>query len=123
MNNMPKFEKKIKDNIITPARQQINTSGYGIIMNYDPGMNQATVMMSAMGSDFYGQMYHNVPCPTNIGVQVVAPEPGRPCFVNFKDNNDSYPVIVTYFNHVYAQVDFSRQTTATNNTPRYMLDM
>lgn len=81
MNN-PKFEQKIKQNILNPQTRQSAeySSGYGFIIQYYPTSNTADVMMSQKDSVDTGTIYKNVPCPTNIGIQTVAPEPGRHCF-------------------------------------------
>lgn len=118
----PKFEEKIKEKIVQPAFDTSTTPGYGIIINYDAVSNTATVQMAQSGSGSIGAVLNNVPCPTSVGIQGVAPEPGRPCFVMYKDNI-SNPVIVTYFNHKYAQIDYARQTQAINNTPRFLMQI
>ena len=120
----PKFESKVKQNIVNPHSDQRSRSGYAIVMSYDSVNNTANIQMSRPESPGMGQVYKDVPCPTTIGVQAVAPEMGRPCFVDFKGNGNSsdyYPVITTFFNHVYSQIDYTKQTSAVNNTPRYIL--
>ena len=122
----PKFENKIKQNIVAPNTQQRNMSGYAIVLTYNGNTNTASIQMGKPGSPGLGKIYKDVPCPTNIGLQGVAPELGRPCFVDFKGNGNSsdyYPVITTFFNHVYNEIDFEKQNTAVNNIPRYILGM
>lgn len=103
---------------------QAISSGYGVVLSYDPASNTANVQMSKQDTSEMGQVYKNVPCPTNIGVQAVAPEQGRPCWVDFKGSgtsSDYFPVITTFFNHVYSIIDEPRQSPSVNNTPRYIL--
>lgn len=120
----PKFENKIKQNIINPNNNQSSRSGYGIVIAYNSASNTASIQMGKPHGPGMGQVYKDVPCPTTIGVQAVAPEMGRPCFVDFKgggNSSDYYPVITTFFNHVYNKIDYTKQTQAINNTPRYIL--
>lgn len=123
MAQHPKFEQKLTERVVQPQMEQTAQAGYGIVYEYDSFNNTATVVMANRGSDDVGDLYRNVPCPVQLGVQNVAPEPGRPCWVAFKDNSPNFPIIVTYFNHVYAEVDYQRQTKAVTTTPRYMFDM
>jgi len=123
MNN-PNFEKKVNQKIVKPGMIQGVTSGYGIVLSYDPNANTANVQMVKQNNPTMGQVYKNVPCPTTIGVQGVAPEMGRPCWVDFKGSgtsSDYFPVITTFFNHAYNQIDYPKQGPSVNNTPRYIL--
>lgn len=119
-NKYPKLTKSIKENIVQAHAQQQAVPGYGIVMNYEPSTNTATVLMASPGSDQPGEIHKEVMCPTNIGVQSVAPEPGRPCWVVFKNNNIAFPIITNFFNHVYDQIDYTKQTKAVNPLPKFM---
>lgn len=118
----PKFDQAL-ENKINNVKQQQSSSGYGVLLKYDPIMNTATVAMAAPGSDAMGELFNDVPCPVTLGVQGVAPTAGRPVWIDFKDNSNAYPVITHYFNHVYHDVDYMRQTQARSTIPRYMLAM
>ncbi len=123
MNN-PNFEKKLNQKVVRPKMTQSVTSGYGIVLSYSSAANTANVQMVKQDTPEMGQVYKNVPCPTNMGVQSVAPEQGRPCWVDFKGSgtsSDYFPVITTFFNHAYNTIDEPRQSTSVNNTPRYIL--
>ena len=120
MNN-PKFEQKLKQKVITPNTNQQLTSGYAIVLSYDSQANTACIQMNQKKGSGLGQIYQNVVCPTNIGVQGVTPEPGRPCFVDFNGTTDFFPVITHFFNHVYNNIDYTKQSTSVNNLPRYIL--
>lgn len=119
----PKFDAKMKNQMGTVLDQQGARGTYGIILDYDPTRNMASVLVAHPGSDDAGEAYYNVPCPTTIGVQTVSPLPGRPCWVSFKDNTTWFPIITTFFNHAYSEVDFDNQYAAVNNTPRYIFSM
>lgn len=123
MTKYPKFNQSIKTTVVEPHAQQQAVPGYGIVMNYDPLHNTATVLMSSTASDQPGEIHREVLCPTNIGVQSVAPEVGRPCWVVFKNNNFGFPMITHFFNHVYNEIDYTKQNDATNSVPRYMTIM
>lgn len=117
------FEDKIRRRIIEPAQQQICSPTYGLVLSFDAIENTASVLLANPGTDDHGEIYNNVPCPTQVGLQTVAPEPGRPCWVVWKDNTNVYPIITHYFNHVHARIDYMRQTQARNDVPRYFLNM
>lgn len=119
----PKLTKSIKEGIVQAHKNQQMQPGYGIVMSYDSINNRADVLMSSAASDSPGELLKGVMCPTNKGVQGVSPEPGRPCWVVFKNGSLATPIITNYFNHAFDQVDYQSQYTATNPIPRYMLVM
>lgn len=123
MRQYPKFEQRIKEQIVHPARSQTTSNNYGIVMDYDPMQNTCTLLMSRPGSDQRGEFVHDVPCITQMGIQTVAPEPGRGAWVSYKDGVDSNPLIVGFFNYSYTEFDYTRQTVAENDTPRFMMEM
>lgn len=119
----PKFEEKVNQAIVKPAMEQASKATYGIILDYNQFKNTASVLVSHPGSDAPGEAFYNVPCPVHLGVQGQAPLPGRPCWVAFKDTTNWFPIVVAFFNHIYEDVDFDKQTIAKNNIPRYMITM
>lgn len=123
MNRMPQFEQAIKDRIVDPAARQNNTGGYAIILEYNRDNHTATVLVARPGSKTPGETIKNVQCPIYPGVQQVDPEPGRPCWVVFRDGVKTSPVIVSYYSPNYAEIDRRRQTVTKNYTPRFMMDM
>lgn len=123
MPNLPKFERKVQDKLIQPQQEQEGHPTYGIIMMYDSTRNTATVLASGKGSDAVSDIYHDVPCPTQIGVQGVSPEPGRPCLLVFKDQSQAFPIVSNYFNHAYYEIDYQKQVRADNTTPRFLTGM
>ena len=102
---------------------QMVNGNYGLIIDYDPIENTATVILSGQGSDQLGEILHNVYCPVHLGIQSVNPEKGRLCWVSFKDAAMAMPVINHFFSHVYSQVDFNRHNKAVVNTPRFIFSM
>lgn len=116
------LKRKINDQIQN-AEMRVATPGYGIVMGYNRYDNTATVLLSQPGSDMPGRFYTNVPCPTFPGIQMVAPERGRPCWVSFKDGLQSTPVITHFFHHSYRDLEYERQYVADNDVPRFMLEM
>jgi hypothetical protein len=122
MNN-PKFNKHIDNQI--KAKQQTQSSGrHGIILTYNAVQNTATIGLSAPDSDVLIDLLRNVPCPTQIGVQTVAPEPGRPCWVAFKGNKDNNNAVVShYFNHMYNSFDYPKQSGAATGVPSFLTRM
>lgn len=119
----PKFEQKLRDQVVYPDAFQRAQPGYGIVMEYDSSDNTATVLMSMPGSDQIGQYYTKVPCPTNMGIQTVAPEQGRQCWVIFKDGTQANPMVTHFFNHIYSETDALTNGRAVNDIPRFMLEL
>lgn len=113
------------DLIDTLKRRQQNPSGnYGIIQSYDSETNSATVLMTAVDSDLPSDILTGVLCPVTLGVQTVAPESGRPCWVVFKGTfNDRRAIISHYFNHRFETHDYGKQYVARSSIPRYTLGM
>lgn len=119
----PKMKKRIQDEILLPKQVAECQPGWGMVTHYNATNNTAHVMMSRPGSDEPGEMYNNVPCPVNLGVQGVAPEPGRTCWVVFKSGNFQQPMITHFFNYNYTERDYGRSTYAPQVAPGFMLEM
>lgn len=117
-----KFDQHIQGQI-NQANHEKSTSRYGIIMSYNSDDNTATVLLSSPDSDSMGDLVRKVPCPVYMGVQNVAPEPGRPCWVIFKGERESGPIITHYFNHAYEQFDNGRHNTARMSIPNFQINM
>lgn len=115
----PKFEKHIKGKI-DQAETEKSRSRYGVITAYDRKTHTATVILTAPDSDMPSDVLKNVPCPVTIGLVTAAPEPGRPCWVTFKSNSETFPVITHYFNHSYEKFDYKRQTEAKSAIPSFI---
>lgn len=115
----PKFEKHI-DQKISQRDSEKSRSRYGVITSYDKTTNTATVLLTATDSDMPADVLKNVMCPVIMGVQAVAPEPGRPCWIAFKTDSEQFPVITHYFNHSYEKFDYKKQTNATTGMPSFI---
>ena len=122
-NNL--FEQKINDRIVEQAvrRSSEFAPGYGIVLKYDATNNTAVVLMSRPDSDEQHEVLNDVLCPVQLGVQSVAPEFGRPCWVNFKGGRKNFPVITHYFNRRYAAIDGDSHRRATTGIPQYLLSL
>jgi len=117
-----KVDKQVQEQIGIAKRKDARP-GYGLIMHFNVLDNTATVAMSRPGSDQMGEIFSNVPCPVQLGVQTVAPEVGRPCWLEFKDGTQSNPIVTTYFSHSYDELDYDRQYYIDNDTPRFMTEL
>ena len=78
MNNKQQANQAIKD-----SQSQLMTGRLGVISSYDEANNTATVMISGEQTDVIEDILQNVMCPVTLGVQNVAPSPGRQCWVVF----------------------------------------
>ena len=106
---------------INEQRQQYPNGALGVISSYDRYTNTATVIVSRPDTDEVEEIMHRVPCPVLLGVQAVAPEPGRPCFLVFKGGNRSQALITHYYNHRYDQADYDKQTRSHVGLPSYLI--
>lgn len=113
--------KKPQQGIVAPDRGS-DTERYGLILEYDKHTNTATVILPKYGTDDPGEIYTNVLCPTEIGVQSLAPEMGRPCFVSFMRSTNT-PIISSFFNHDFEEVDERRHDAVQNTVPRFMMEL
>lgn len=114
----PKFEKRQnQDRSYTDMSQ--SSGREGVVMAYNEFKNTASVLMSLPKSEGFGAILEDVPCPTIMGVQTVAPEPGRMCWVAFKDSNERKPIITHYYNHAYFKYDYGIQRNANNLVPNF----
>lgn len=118
-----KYHEEIRRDVVDPALRQNHAPTYGIIMSYDPENNQATIMTARPGSDQMGEVYKQVPCPQNNGVQSVDPEPGRPCVLSFPNGTQNSPIITAFFNPRYQENDYAKQTRARNEIPRFLTEI
>lgn len=118
---MNKTQKQINQTLESRQWQRNATGSVGVIITYDKYSNTATVLVSKPETDEADEILHNVPCPTFIGVQMAAPEPGRPCYVLFKNGMVTQPLISHFYNHRYLENDLNRQSPSHMNLPTYML--
>lgn len=115
-----RVQKQI-DQTIRDDRYKKLSNAVGVILSYDKFANTATVMVSKSETDEAEEILKNVPCPTNIGVQMAAPEPGRLCVVIFRNGNITQPLITNYYNHRFSQYDYNRQSPTQVDIPSYLL--
>ena len=94
----------------------------GVVIDYDRYTNTCTVAITEGDTNNITEILQNVVCPTQIGVQSAAPEPGRLCWVSFKNGNLTQPLIVNFYNHRYEQNDYDMQTQTPFSIPSYLMD-
>ena len=103
-------------------RYQKNITGtFGTVISYNSMTNTATVVISKQETNHIDEVLYGVPCPTFIGVQMVAPESGRPCWVVFKNGDITQPLITHFYNHKYPVFDSPKQVNSNNIIPTYLL--
>jgi hypothetical protein len=115
-----KVQKQIDQTLQNQHYQKL-TDAVGVILSYDRFANTATVLISKSETDEAEEILKNVPCPTYIGVQMAAPEPGRPCVVIFRNGNITQPLITHYYNHRYSEFDYGRQSPTQFDIPTHLL--
>jgi hypothetical protein len=115
-----RLEKKIADQVVKPYLDAQVSPGYGIILDYNKTKNTAIVLMSQQGSDMPGEMYHNVPCPSQLGLQTVNPEKGRQCWVTFKNGDGEFPIVTHFYNYFYEDYDDAKQQNAIAPLPSFI---
>lgn len=114
----PKFEQRQSRD--QTYRDMARTQGReAIVIAYNSFKNTATVAMSQPKTDELGDIHRDVPCPTTNGIIGVAPDPGRACWVTFKDENERRPVITHFYNNLYEKYDYETATNAQSMTPRF----
>lgn len=114
--------KEQLDETLLINRYQKNTNGtFGTVISYNKMTNTATVVISKQETNHVDEVLAGVPCPTFIGIQMVAPESGRPCWVVFKNGDVTQPLITHFYNHLYLNFDFPKQISSSNVIPTYLL--
>ncbi len=114
----PKYEKRLQQDLTN--RELSRTTGReGIIIAYNEFRNTATVLLTNPQDGGVGVTVENVPCPTYMGIQIAAPEPGRSCWVEFKNSGERNPIITHFYNLAYSQFDYENQMNASSMIPNY----
>lgn len=114
--------KQDLDDTLLKNRYQKNTNGtIGTIISYEKMTNTATVVISKQETSDIDEIITGVPCPTFLGVQMVAPESGRPCWIVFKNGDVTQPLITHFYNHLYSKYDYPKQMGSSNIIPTYLL--
>jgi len=89
-------------------------------MSFNMKTNLATIILDDNHSGQMGNIVHGVPCPVTPGIQSVAPETGTRCLVQFRDDNESDPYIVSYFEQPSLSSGFLSSYSVNNGIPKYM---
>lgn len=117
-----KIQQQINDTISEKKSQRMQ-GRLGTLISYDPFDNTATVQVSKESTDEIDELLTKVMCPRVLGVQTVSPSPGILCWVVFKDDNVTQPLITNYYNHRYSQYDYPKQSRAINALPTYLMGL
>lgn len=118
----PKTNEKLVNHHYLRDKTRNPSGSVGIIQSYNSQTNTATVLIASPDSDIPNDIMTDVMCPVQIGIQTVAPEPGRPCWIVYKGGvNDRKAMISHYFNHNYTSYDYTKQSVSRSAVPRYML--
>lgn len=118
--NYPKFDKKIQDQIDLTNLKASRTRP-GTIMNFDKINNRATIVLDEQFSESIGNVINNVPCPVTRGVQSVSPVIGSRCLVGFRDNSETSPYIINFFEDTVSKSSFLNNYTVRTGIPRFMV--
>lgn len=118
--NYPKFDKKIQDQIDASSLRSAKTRP-GTIMGYDSSTNLATIVLDDQNSGAVGNVIHSVPCPISRGIQLVSPTVGTRCLVGFRDNNESNPYVLNFFDDVTTRTNSMHNAILATGVPRFMV--
>lgn len=117
--NYPKFNNKIQNQIDSSKMKQ-SKSRPGLIMGFDRKTNLATVILDDPLSGQIGNIINGVPCPSVMGIQSVAPEPGTRCLIGFRDDNENYAYIISYFNEPSKRSGNMHDYVVNTGVPKFM---
>jgi len=117
--NYPKFDSKIQSQIDASRLRQSKTRP-GLIMQFDRKTNLATVILDDQLSGQIGNIINGVPCPSIMGVQSVAPEPGTRCLVGFRDDNENHAYIISYFDEPNKSSGHMHNYVVNTGIPKFM---
>jgi hypothetical protein len=117
--NYPKFDNKIQNQIDLSRMRQSKTRP-GVVMEFNKKYNVATVILDDSLSSQLGNIVQGVPCPTSMGVQTVAPEPGTRCLIGFRDDNENHPYIINYFNDPGSSSGQLNSYVVNTGIPKYL---
>lgn len=123
MPNYPKFEERLRNNVIDPAMRQTQKPGYAVVMSFDPVKNTCDLVTAQAGSDQMGEVLTNIPAPFQAGLQTTAPKPGTMCWIAYRDGTTADPYITHFFDVKFTENNYQQQYTARNNLPRFMVGM
>ena len=117
--NYPKFDNKIQNQIDLSRMRQSKTRP-GVVMEFNKKYNVVTVILDDSLSSQLGNIVQGVPCPTSMGVQTVAPEPGTRCLIGFRDDNENHPYIINYFNDPGSSSGQLNSYVVNTGIPKYL---
>ena len=120
MKQYPKFDDRINSHISNNQLQQSKTRS-GTIMSYNKMTNTVVIVLDDRMTNQIGNIIRDVPCPSVMGVQSVAPTAGTRCVVGFTDSNERYPHIVSYTEDVQNVGKFMPNYNVDTGIPKFMV--
>lgn len=118
----PRVEKQVRSAIGNSTNTR-SIGHLGMVVGYDRYSNTANVMLSKPSSVEPGEVLTGLPCPYVPGVQYVAPEHGRLCWVEFSGDANEMAVITHFFSSSYLSTDYTKQSNAVSSIPKFVLEM
>lgn len=98
------------------------TGSLGVITSYNPYNHTASVAITENDTDEIREILKNVPCPIMYGIQGVAPQPGKLCYVAFRNGKIQSPMIIAIYNHRYDQYDYETQNKTYFAMPSHLME-
>lgn len=123
MPQFPKFEQRLRTKVVDRALQQNQKPGYALVLSFDAIKNTCDIVTALPGSDKLGEVLTNIPAPTQPGVQAAAPRPGMMCWLGHRDGMTSDPYITHFFDPRFQETQYTKQYTARNDIPRFIIQM
>jgi hypothetical protein len=115
----PKFDSKIQSRIDASRMRQSKTRP-GVIMKFDVTTNTADVILDDAYSGQLGNIISKVPCPMNVGIQTVAPEPGTRCLIGFRDDNENNAYVISYFEEPNLNSNYMYNYSVDSGIPKFL---
>jgi len=115
----PKFDNKIQNQIDQSRMRQAKTRP-GVIMSFNMETNTASIILDDQYSGHIGNTLNNVPCPSTPGIQGVAPNPGTRCLVGFRDDNERFAYVITYFDEPGFGSNYMYNYSINTGIPKFM---
>lgn len=116
----PKFEQKLIDKVVNPALGASEANAIAVVLIYDARTNTADIMANRMGSNLMGEIFREVQCPINQGVQTVSPKAGIMCRIAFRSKSQTDPYILSFFDNTYETTSYFDNNYAQNEIPSFL---
>ncbi len=120
MKQYPKFDDKLNSHISNNQLQQSKTRS-GTIMSYNKMNNTVVIVLDDRMTNQIGNIIKDVPCPSIMGVQSVAPTAGARCVVGFSDTNEKVAYIVSYTDGTSSLGKYMPSYSVNSGIPKFMV--